>query len=864
MPETPQTTQPWEGTSAPHPASESDQPTYQQIGPYRVLSLLGRGGMGEVVLAERDDGAYRQQVAIKLLRVGHRIDPELLLRIRQERQLLAMLEHPGIARLLDGGHLPGGDPYLVLEYVRGETITEYSDAHALSLEARLQLFLKVCEAVQYAHQRLIVHRDIKPDNLLVTAEGVPKLLDFGIAKLIEGAEFTDLDATHLGARAMTPAYCSPEQLRGEAVTVATDVYLLGLLLYELLTGSRAQQPTSKRKEDIEQAVCERRPVLPSQVPGLSRARMAALRGDLDTIMMQALAKDPARRFASVAAMAADIHAHLGNRPISARADSRWYLLSRFVRRNAFASTMVLGFVLLIAAALWREQTLRGEAEQARDLARMEAQQAELARQDAESRRLQAEAVAGFVERMLTGAAVSRSGGGPNAKIVDVLEPAWTEAQMLVSDSPLEYATLAAVLSRVHASLGQYQRGYEIATTAMSQAEPKLPAASDAVLNLRNQVAANGSAIGHNEEALVQREAVLKALLNRESEGSPVVLLAQRAVANTLSTLGRSAEAAEIYRQAIDTTSRIHGAESDQVLELLVAQSTFLFSQGQFEETTGTLERIVDIHRARGNLAQEQVQDALHLLSLVACSKGQYAIGAAIVAAKLQIYTTAGEPAYSFRAGALNNLALMQVELGQLDASRNTLDEAMMMVKNNLGESHPSYRHLSYQLADLADLRGESASSVAMLEDLAKQIEKSAGIDSWQVLQARARVWLAKAQNGEASAAVVAINRELQSLQERKRSVPALASIVQDVAQIEARARWLAGQRDVALTQLQQAYADALADEDRYGFSPRTLARQLISMQQQLGATAAVKALQDGLLLPPQDQALMSWVQTLSP
>lgn len=341
----------------------------ERFGPWRVLEEIGRGGMALVYRAERADGAYRQQVAIKLLhRIGGSMSAEK--RFERERNLLARLEHPNISRLLDGGTTGDGRSYIVMEYVEGEPIDRYCDRRKLSIGARLSLFADVCDAVQYAHDRLIVHRDIKPGNILVTAEGVPKLLDFGIAKLMEtDAQAGDLTRTGLAEQLLTPQYASPEQVLGEPVSKAADIYALGLLLYELLCGRRARQIESTRPSRIEQAICETPSILPSQActadiaaganPGPATASDIAaarevtsarlkrmLRGDLDNIVMMALRREPERRYASAEQMAADIRSFLAVRPIRARPDSTLYRLRRFVRRHSFGVATTCAMILL--------------------------------------------------------------------------------------------------------------------------------------------------------------------------------------------------------------------------------------------------------------------------------------------------------------------------------------------------------------------------------------------------------------------------------------------------------------------------------------------------------------------------------------
>src|ERR1700688_194564 len=234
-----------------------------RIGPYRVLRTLGVGGMGEVFLAERADAEFEQQVAIKVVYGG---SPGIQSRLKVERQILAQLDHPNIAHLLDGGSLPNGGAYIVMEYVDGIPIDEYCDSHRLDVAARLRLFQIVCAAVHYAHQNLVVHRDLKPSNILVTAAGVPKLLDFGIAKLLDERQAGrhTLAVTHADVRVMTPDHASPEQIRGQSITTSSDVYVLGVLLYKLLTGTSPFIIPSVRLTDIERAICEKDPPQPSQ------------------------------------------------------------------------------------------------------------------------------------------------------------------------------------------------------------------------------------------------------------------------------------------------------------------------------------------------------------------------------------------------------------------------------------------------------------------------------------------------------------------------------------------------------------------------------------------------------------------------
>jgi tetratricopeptide (TPR) repeat protein len=319
---------------------------HSRIGPYRIERLLGEGGMGAVYQGARDDDQFQKQVAIKLVRGWAQTETGLL-RFRQERQILANLEHPNIARLLDGGNTPEGLPFLVMEYVPGEPINAYCAAQQLSTKDRLELFRQVCEPVQYAHQNLVVHRDLKPSNILVTVDGTPKLLDFGIAKLLDPETAVELAApqTGTGLALMTADYASPEQVRGQRVSVATDVYSLGAVLYELLTGHRPHQLKSYDPAEIVQRVCV------DSVQPPSAWGNASLRGDLDTILCRAMEKEPSRRYNSIAQFSEDIHRHLSGLPIMAHPDTLSYRVGKFIRRHYMGVAAVIAVMLALSGGM---------------------------------------------------------------------------------------------------------------------------------------------------------------------------------------------------------------------------------------------------------------------------------------------------------------------------------------------------------------------------------------------------------------------------------------------------------------------------------------------------------------------------------
>jgi eukaryotic-like serine/threonine-protein kinase len=334
-------------------------PDQAALGPYRIVGELGEGGMGVVHLAERSDGQFTRKVAIK--RVGSaRPTFDALRRFREEREILARLDHANITRLLDSGLDPSGVPYLVMEHVEGLPLTAYCRQHALTASQRLELFLKVCAGVQHAHQHLVIHRDIKPANILVAGTGEPKLLDFGIAKAL--GDSAPQDVTRTAHPALTLDYASPEQVRGQMVTTASDVYSLGVLLYELLADRKAYHLGEHSLADGVRLVCELTPVPPSQVAPAERR--AELRGDLDAIVAKAMEKAPLDRYASVADLAADVTAHLGHQPVRARRASFAYVARKFVRRHRAGTAMAAAGLLLVGAGvgavLWQARVAERE------------------------------------------------------------------------------------------------------------------------------------------------------------------------------------------------------------------------------------------------------------------------------------------------------------------------------------------------------------------------------------------------------------------------------------------------------------------------------------------------------------------------
>ncbi|CAM2005782.1 serine/threonine-protein kinase [Acanthopleuribacter pedis] len=445
------------------------------VGPYRVIHEIGRGGMGAVYMATRKDEEFEQEVALKILPYAMATQ-DLISRFNNERQIMANLSHPNIATLLDGGATDDGLPYFVMEYVDGVPIHDYCDFQKLTIAARLRLFRKVCSAVHFAHQNLVVHRDLKPGNILVTAAGEPKLLDFGIAKILRPGSHEPVTLTESGVRPMTPEYASPEQVRGEIVTTESDIYALGLLLYELLSGHRAHRFGNRTEEDVQRVVCDDYPPRPSVVFWerfqIERARGTVvltpesisekrrtdprrmerqLRGDLDNMIMKAITKDPDLRYASAEQFSLDIVNYLSGHPVLARGHSPLYLMQRFWERHQFA--MMTTFIMVVMVLLFVVTALVQHRE---TLAQ---------RRAAEMQRAKAHFVGEFFSDLFAVPQV----GGPAGEIPAnlITDRAMRRIQEFYPDNPAVQAAVMHTVGSVCLNLGAENQAESIITEALA-------------------------------------------------------------------------------------------------------------------------------------------------------------------------------------------------------------------------------------------------------------------------------------------------------------------------------------------------------------------------------------------------------------
>lgn len=606
------------------------------IGAYRVVRRIGRGGMGDVWLAERDDGQFCQRVAIKVVQSGL-ASGAILERFRAERQVLANLSHPNIARLLDGGEHDGGVPYFVMEYIEGKPIDEYCDENALTVNQRLTLFRKVCAAVQHAHGNLIVHRDIKPSNILVTPDGEPKLLDFGIAKVLPEASDNSVQ-TESGQRAMTPRYASPEQVAGRTITTSTDVYALGVVLYELLTRRSPYRTTTGSMAEMQRAVLETDPARPSTAlreeftDSGTAARSGGghhwrqLVGDLDTIVLMALRKDVQRRYASVEQLSEDLRRHLDGLPVYARPDTWSYRARKFVGRHrvpvgattvaflAIVSGLVLSYSSYrdaedarVLESSAKEEAIkdrqaadaaRHDAERARDAADAAKDAADAARDDARREAAIALAVGDFLESLLTAPDPVRSDIDlpivRDVRVVEVLDRAAEALRARTFEFPEVEARVVTILGRSYFNLGEFEKARDLQARAREILVPLVAADDPRLLAVELSRAGVLNALGMYKEAEALFREILSLAQGARGAYDEFTLDAQHGVAVTLLKQFELEAAEELFRKTLAGRSEVLGDDHRDTLVTAYSLTTTLMSQGRAAEAEpialDTLER----------------------------------------------------------------------------------------------------------------------------------------------------------------------------------------------------------------------------------------------------------------------------------
>ncbi len=655
------------------PGPEASGLIGRRIGPWEVVRWIGHGGMGSVFLARRADGAFVQEVALKLIRPGF-ASRQLLRRFRDERQVLASLAHPHIARLLDGGATEDGLPYLVMEHVEGETLEEHCAARGLGLDERVDLFLAVCAAVEHAHRNLVVHRDLKPANILVTPAGEPKLLDFGIAKLL-GREAGDATRLTQGAATLgTVTFASPEQLRGEAVTTANDVYSLGVILYRLLGGRHPYDLDDVPFPEAVRRVCESEPPPPSRAAAEAGDATAArvLRGDLDNVILLALRKSPAERYPSVAAFAVDLRAWRAGLPVAARQPTARYRAVKFVRRHrlgvAAAAVTLLSLVGGLGAAAWSARQAREEARRA------------------ELERARAEEVSGFLQGLL--GATNSSGlaprQGPYGAKVTVAEVLGAAARRLDGNAsqPAVAAPLRRALGSSYAGIGLY---------APAEREQRL------ALALYRRVYGEQSL----ETTRVWNE-----------------------LGGTLFLAGKHKEAEPVLRRALALYRGQPARRPGEEIAALNALALIRAARGDSGEAERLLEHALALARRGGEEAQPMVVLSTGNLGQLHHFRGDLAAAETAYREALRLQTAEQQRGWeaAFLKGQLGNVLLLR---GDLDEGERLLREAVRGFADSAGErfrwAASAHSGLASALRQRGDLAGAEVEARQALEILAAAV-----------------------------------------------------------------------------------------------------------------------------------------------
>lgn len=697
---------------------------------YRLVRLLGDGGMGTVYLAARGDDEFQQLVAIKLLR--WKVDKELVQRFRAERQILAQLNHPNIARLFDGGTIEGR-PFFVMEYIDGEALDRFCESRRLSVRERLEIFQRICSAVHFAHQNLVIHRDLKPSNILVTAQSEPKLLDFGIAKILEADKSGSARAPTTNLRPMTPDYASPEQLRGEPIATTSDVYSLGIILYELLTGTRPGSPQRRLLEQPPRpSVIVSRELEPRRVggnagwgedPAVLTRRLA---GDLDNIVLMALRQEPERRYSSAAELSEDIRRHLAGLPVLATKDTLGYRTSKFIRRHRFGVATAFLIILLASLSLaglfvQHQRTLR-ERDRAEQVAEFlvnifksadpsesrgeEITARELLEQGAQSIRRQLVSQPEVQAQMLNTLGEVYAGLGLYGQAEELLIDALEIRQEILGPWHVEVADSLDNLASVHALKGRYEsaetlyrRSIAIFRRSLGENNPRVAESLD---NFGALLAYKGD---YDAAELLLRESLEKHRRGQDAKGEQVATNLSN-LASVLKIKGEHQEARSLYEEALGIRRNLYGEEHSSVATTLNNIGWLLEAAGDSARAKSFYLKALRLRRKILGPDHPQVATTLHNLASTFEDTGDYASEEEARRDALGIWRKNFGPEHPLIANGLTGLANMMRRKGELGSAEQTHRESLSMRRKLLPAKHRdimvSLNNLAIVMQDMGD------------------------------------------------------------------------------------------------------------------------------------------------------------------
>jgi serine/threonine protein kinase/tetratricopeptide (TPR) repeat protein len=782
--------QPAEGV--PDEVTELDKREHaerDQIGPYKLLHVLGEGGMGEVWLAEQSQ-PIRRDVALKIIRRG--LDSkEIIARFEAERQALALMDHPCVAKVFDAGSTPRGRPYFVMEHVKGVPITDYCDRQRLSIRERLELFAQTCEGVQHAHQKAIIHRDLKPSNVLVTehdGKPVPKIIDFGVAKATAQKLTEKTMATQLGVLIGTPEYMSPEQadLTGNDIDTRTDVYALGVMLYELLVGALPIDAQVLRRaglDAIRKKIREDEPLRPStRLSSLGEKSTASaqarrvdlptlqrqLRGDLDWITMKALEKDRARRYGSPAELAADVQRHLDDDPVLAGPPSARYRLGKFVRRHrtSVVAASVLGLGLIVGVAGVSLGLVR-----AREEARRANQQAETAEQ-----------VSDFLVKLFKMPDPSEAKGN-SVTAREILDRGATQIRDELADQPRVRARLMHTMSAVYQGLGLYTESKELATESLREAEPLLSAEHPDVIGVRHQLARTMLLAGELQEAKVVLEKTLADNERARGKEDRRSLYLRGQLADVLSQLGDNDTARSEYEQLIRSLETVHGDDHEDVAVALNNYAMVLQRQGEFEAALQAFERSHEILQVHAEEGHPRLAQAMINASAIRAYMGEWEEATKMLREALPVVDKVFGPDHPEAVGARMNLAVFHFQQGEMDAARTTYYDVLERAEKTFGPEHPQTAAILNNMGEFHLVAEEPTLAKPLLERALKIRRQVLGDEHPSVAATLAKLASAYAALGEVEPARSAF-LELITLDEKMSDDEGLVNNLQAYAEFK--------------------------------------------------------------------------------
>ncbi|MCG2589642.1 serine/threonine-protein kinase [Rhodohalobacter sulfatireducens] len=679
-----------------------------RVGPWRIIREIGRGGMSSVFLATRADGQFEREVAIKFL---HGLIPgqSMHKRLQQEQKILARLQHKNIAQLFDAGLTDEGRPYFILEYIQGKPITEWCNEKHLSFEERLQLFVQVCRAVQFAHQLLIVHRDLKPNNILVDNHGTVKLLDFGIAKILEDEPQEGAPVTKTGLFLMTPEYASPEQVHGGAITTATDVHALGLILYELLTGRLPYDISDKTPIEIGSIISETTPAKPSSVVikissetiklgSINKAQhKRQLRGDLDTIVLKSIRKEPERRYGSADQLLQDIRCYQKNEPISARPESAGYLTKKFIQRNrtvVFALS-VIGIILVGTAIFSLNQARITEIE-----------------------RQKTEQVNAFLQEML--ASPNPYQDGLEVKVIDILDRTADRIDIELSNQPAVEASVRHTLGVTYRELGDIDKADFQLSQSLALMNTLFSPPNAEMSEVQVEMAKTEQMQGNYQTADSLLNLALTADLELFGRESTTIAARLGELGSLQWEMGNFDEAEALLRESLELEQKLRSPDHEQIASSMGNLATLLSDQGYDEEALELYREELKIYRA--NYEDDRhpaIPQVISHIGIILDDQEKYEEALADHQKALELFRELKGEDHPDVVYAMNNLASVMTKMGNVEEALAMQVDAAALYRDIFGPDHPNlgiqYNNIAFTKRNMGDLEGAKESYSQAIE-----------------------------------------------------------------------------------------------------------------------------------------------------